>query len=656
MEHCDSTQKKKQPQLEPGLLKRIIYLSALAPSADNNQPWRFELDDQQLDLHLVPDRCLKSDRRKVYDYMSLGMLIKNLRIAAKEQGLNSEIDLLPNGEQQSPAARIQFESCTSNSDQNPFFHFLSRRRTNRRFYSKKPLAAECDQALAAIGKTTGLSWEHTSAKKSIKRLAKAVATADGLRMRYPSFQQELAAMMRFNRKQAMAANDGILIDSLELPLGGKHTLHVVKSWRLLRLFNYLGFASGTAAFSRQQVCRSAAVGILWADRESISSYLKAGELFQEIWLTLTKHGAALHPLAALPIFIDLAKDSESILREADRSRLLLANKAVEGVFPAVKGKIPLMLFRMGYAKDPGSTSSYRLPLDQIISGQSSAPAGVFNYRKAFSRNIGLVSPAEQERLEQTTVAIPGMGGVGGVHLVTLARMGIGGFHIADFDQFSISNFNRQYGAAVSTLDRDKVEVMSDIVKDINPAVRLKVWSEPISAENSEDFLKGSNVVVDSIDAFSVEARRVVFNQAREMKIPVITAGPIGMSCALVNFTPSSMPFDSYFNIKDGMSDKEKFAHFIIGLIPHLAPLSYIQREEINQQERYGPSLSAAVMLCAGFAGFETLKMILERGKVYASPYYHYYDPYLMKFKRDYLMFANRSLLQRLKCRLLLRKL
>src|SRR3989338_5855707 len=88
----------------------------------------------------------------------------------------------------------------------------------------------------------------------------------------------------------------------------------------------------------------------------------------------------------------------------------------------------------------------------------------FNYHEAFSRNEGLISKEEQEILRNSRIAIPGLGGVGGVHLMTLARMGIGKFHIADSDQFNLANFNRQYGANLSTLGKDKTEVMNQMVK------------------------------------------------------------------------------------------------------------------------------------------------------------------------------------------------
>ena len=70
----------------------------------------------------------------------------------------------------------------------------------------------------------------------------------------------------------------------------------------------------------------------------------------------------------------------------------------------------------------------------------------FDYDKAFSRNIGWVTEDEQQRLRRARVAVGGLGGVGGVHLLTLARLGIGAFSIADFDVFDIVNFNRQVGA------------------------------------------------------------------------------------------------------------------------------------------------------------------------------------------------------------------
>src|SRR5437867_9916117 len=88
------------------------------------------------------------------------------------------------------------------------------------------------------------------------------------------------------------------------------------------------------------------------------------------------------------------------------------------------------------------------------------PAGqtpaVFNYDTAFSSNIGWVTESEQASLKTKRVAIAGVGGVGGVHLLTLARLGITRFTVADLDQFELKNFNRQVGATTAAVGRPKV--------------------------------------------------------------------------------------------------------------------------------------------------------------------------------------------------------
>jgi tRNA A37 threonylcarbamoyladenosine dehydratase len=81
---------------------------------------------------------------------------------------------------------------------------------------------------------------------------------------------------------------------------------------------------------------------------------------------------------------------------------------------------------------------------------------VFEYDTAFSRNIGWVTMAEQQRPH---IAIAGMG-CRGAHLLTLARLGIGRFSVADLGHFRVENFNRQTGALLSTIGQAKVDVMS----------------------------------------------------------------------------------------------------------------------------------------------------------------------------------------------------
>ena len=137
--------------------------------------------------------------------------------------------------------------------------------------------------------------------------------------------------------------------------------------------------------------------------------------------------------------------------------------------------------------------------------------------EAFSRNIGLLTLAEQEKLHSSKIAIPGMGGVGGVHLTTLLRTGISQFHISDLDEFELANMNRQYGSKIKNLDQSKVDCMLEEAAEINPFANITTFPEGISEDNIDDFLAGVDIVVDGMDAFNIKIRRLIFNKAHEKR-------------------------------------------------------------------------------------------------------------------------------------------
>lgn len=79
----------------------------------------------------------------------------------------------------------------------------------------------------------------------------------------------------------------------------------------------------------------------------------------------------------------------------------------------------------------------------MATGSGPMTRSAFDYATAFSRNIGWVTEQEQAELVSKRVAIAGLGGAGGSHLLTLTRLGITKFNIADADEFEAVNFNRQ---------------------------------------------------------------------------------------------------------------------------------------------------------------------------------------------------------------------
>ena len=270
------------------------------------------------------------------------------------------------------------------------------------------------------------------------------------------------------------------------------------------------------------------------------------------------------------------------------------------------------------------------------------------YKTATKRNIGIVTPQEQEQLRQSRIAIVGMGGGGGIDLTTLVRMGIGRFNIADFDTFDVVNINRQAGAMQTTFGRPKVEVMAEMAQNIHPGVQIRQFGSGISEHNIDDFLGEVDLVIDALDVFAHPARLLLYGAARRKGIPVLFGIPPGLSATLSVFMPDGPTFEEYFDIRPGMTPFEIMAAFVVGLTPAGTHWSYTDMTRTEPSEQAAPSSAASMSMLAGMLATEALVILLKRRAPMAIPAYAQFDAYRGVYKRGYLRWGNRGPLQRFK--------
>jgi molybdopterin/thiamine biosynthesis adenylyltransferase len=272
---------------------------------------------------------------------------------------------------------------------------------------------------------------------------------------------------------------------------------------------------------------------------------------------------------------------------------------------------------------------------------------MFTYETAFSRNIGWLTHDEQQSLRQKRVAIAGMGGVGGFHLLTLARLGVEKFYIADLDTFELANFNRQAGAGMSSLGRPKVEVLAEMALDINPEADIRIFPTGVNGQNLPEFFRDVDLYVDGLDFFAVDAREQVFEYCAQNRIPAVTVAPLGMSAALLNFLPGGMSFEDYFQLA-GRPELEKAVRFLVGLAPALLHRHYLaDNSRVDLKAGKGPSTVMACQLCSGVAASEALKILLGRGKVWSAPHGIQFDGYRNRLVHTWRPGGNRHFLNRL---------
>lgn len=140
----------------------------------------------------------------------------------------------------------------------------------------------------------------------------------------------------------------------------------------------------------------------------------------------------------------------------------------------------------------------------------------------FSRTQLLLGQESMDLLADATVAVFGIGGVGGYTVEALARSGVGHFVLVDDDKICLTNINRQIIATRSSVGKYKVDVMKERILDINPKVEVNVHKCFYLPETKDEFdFSQYSYVVDAVDTVTAKIQLVM--EAKEAGVPIISS-------------------------------------------------------------------------------------------------------------------------------------
>jgi tRNA A37 threonylcarbamoyladenosine dehydratase len=140
---------------------------------------------------------------------------------------------------------------------------------------------------------------------------------------------------------------------------------------------------------------------------------------------------------------------------------------------------------------------------------------------AFTRTVDYFGPAALHKFRAATVAVFGLGGVGSHAAWALARNGVGGFRLVDFDTLTWSSLNRHAVGVPADVGRPKVQVMAEALARLDPRLRLDCRQAFFGAESRATLLEPLlDFVVDAID--SVGPKVELLGTCVELGIPVVS--------------------------------------------------------------------------------------------------------------------------------------
>ena len=353
----------------PQAVDRILDAAHWAPSGDNAQPWRFEV---QSDNHF--DVCVHIEPGNVYEYrhgeptlISAGTLLENITIAAPSHGKQAKWEYLGlTG--QVHRIKVALEENAA-AVENPLFSQIDRRSVDRRPYQMRALAEEDRRTLSqSAGPEFSVEWHESLAAR--RKIAALTRLATEIRLRIPETFDIHSRIVDWKRAYSP---DGIPSRALGVD---SMTLKMMR-WTLAKrtrtqVANRLGspFFAGLQMDFLPGLFSAAYFAFRLQHRadgqEGISQMLRVGQAVQRFWLTASKLGLVLQPCLAALAFSHYGRADEPFTvskPERDKAKEL-ARRASRDLSDL---QTLVFLGRIGFPQKAKLESrSLRVPLAQLI--------------------------------------------------------------------------------------------------------------------------------------------------------------------------------------------------------------------------------------------------------------------------------------------------
>ena len=263
------------------------------------------------------------------------------------------------------------------------------------------------------------------------------------------------------------------------------------------------------------------------------------------------------------------------------------------------------------------------------------------YWERVNRSLGWLGNTEaeqrerQEKLKNAVIGIAGTGGIGGQLAQRLVRLGVRNLKLADPDTFDISNMNRQMGADLEHIGKNKAEVVAEMTYALNHDVNIAVYPEGITPETAQDFVEDCDYVLDQIDFYEVANRYALHRAFRKsdkakfiFKVPTVAHGTY-----IFKYTKDSMTIEDVYGIKEDSPLSPEVIHRLMERIIPKMP-NYPSEETLDHWfidlERM-PIFAACPPIAEGVLAERLAQAITEvdqlpgAAKIPVQPGYVYFD-------------------------------
>lgn len=344
------------------ILIKIINYGIQAPSGDNSQPWKFVITkNYDINLFNLPDK--DNPILNVHQGGSLishGAVITNITIAACKLGYKTNVLYFPDNNNSDLIAKISFlenldkyEECDSY-----LIDSIYERRTNRRHYNKY-LSDDLVNKIFKNLKDKDIEIKIFKENREKEIIAQAISISEEVILKTKELHELLFKDVMWTKKQELSEKHGLYINTLEFNPVQKLVFWICRKWNNIYFLNKtFNFAHFVGSQNSDIYKSSGLLGFIILPNSDLINYIKAGELFQLIWLRSTHFSLSFQPVTGLfflneriKIFGNEPISSENSMRIKNQYNKLC------NLIKINNDQIILTSFRIGKSKKSSALSS-----------------------------------------------------------------------------------------------------------------------------------------------------------------------------------------------------------------------------------------------------------------------------------------------------------
>lgn len=350
--------------LEATEVDSLIGLAAMAPSAGNNQPWKWLYQDGHLFLFHEKSRSYSwTDYDDSLALLGLGAAAESLRLASSRMSYSCETLEIFNNQF---IAAFRFEAKV-NAPAHPLAAGIEVRCSNRKKAEKIDVPAQLESALkASLQDIPGLSIELFKEPAQLEAWSKIVGKAEKLRLldpqgHYEFFKHEI----RWNEEEVLKTRNGLDLDTLELTPSQLAGLQVGSDAEVMQIIRGWNLGDGLEKMSKEAVLASSAICLISSELTISKDSLAPGAALERAWIAANMAAWSVHPVSAPLFFINRIQQKNNILDAQMSKEIEQLRLEINKITPILQARRGVFLFRLSQAGLP-SKRAIRFQNNEIL--------------------------------------------------------------------------------------------------------------------------------------------------------------------------------------------------------------------------------------------------------------------------------------------------